>query len=135
MSPVLGVEEEYGGLIMQIRQGLFPVINCSGRNSFSRHSEIGRDAEDRVVPTRVQDGLQQFLVPIWRFNEDLGLVASNGVFFQLNQLFGTPVGLHWQVTVKHEPLTIQSGGHQREQYRRGPDQWPYPDIFLVSEPH
>ena len=121
LPPVLAVQEENGGQIMEIGQCLLPVVDRSGRNVFSRQGEIRRNAEDCASPTGKQDGFQQLLVSVRGFNEDLGLLASDRVLFQLNQLSGASVGLHWQVTVEYEALTIQPRGHQCEQYRRGAD--------------
>ena len=55
-----------------------------------------------VIAAGEYDGLQQFLVAVWRFNEYLGLIAGYRFLFQLNQLFHTPVSFHWQVAVKYE---------------------------------
>lgn len=114
---------------------MFPFADGSGRNVFACEREVACYAENSAVPTGAGDRFQQFLVSVRRLDEYLGLVAGNGLLLQFRNFFYPFAILDGQVTVEYEALRVQSRGHERQQYGRGPHEWNHPDFFLVGKAH
>ena len=79
--------------------------------------------------------MQQFLVAVRRLDEDLRLLQPPRLFLQLAQRFFPFRIRDRKIAVKCETLSVQAGGHEREQYGGGADQRHDPDAVPVRVQH
>ena len=75
---------------------------------------VGRDAEPGRRAAGGEQGFDQLVVSIGRFDKDLSAVEADGFGFEVFYGFGAAGDVDGEITHKAELLTVESAGHQCE---------------------
>lgn len=97
--------------------------------------DICSDAEACGRGELLQEVLQQGIVAVGGFYEDLSLMQGGGVFFAASYGCAAFVGFCREISPEGETLAVQAGSHEREHEGRRADQRHYGDAVPVAESH
>lgn len=118
---------------MQVgRSRLLPLCDGFGADVFIGGGEIGRDTQTGGGAAGGEQGFDQLVVTIGRFDKDLGAVEALGFGLEVFYSFGTAGNVYGQIAGEAELLTVEAATHQGKQYAAGADERMYGYACLVG---
>lgn len=110
-----------------------PTCDILSTDRFCCRGKINRNTHPRPGVKHPGHRLNQRIIPIRRFNENMCGAGRNGISLQFFQCLLSVLFLYRQISVKLELLAIKTTGHQGEKDGTGPYKWVDAELHLLRQ--
>lgn len=117
---------------MEIGGVFFPLRHSLRADEFCGRGKVGGNANEGTVAGVLEDVLQQLIVAVGRFDEELGLLFFGGDRFQVFDGFGAVRWFNRKISHELEVLSVHAGSHECQEHGVGADHGDHGSLYLVG---